>query len=320
MTFRHTLRHLSRLGILGIVGGLLVAGCVIQDPPAITDLQKARAAIEDARAKGAATRAPDKFAELERRHLQARGVFYACLDAQASQMAQSIITDAQALLAMRETVAQPPPVAGNRCPVARLTVPAETEVDAQTPIDASGSSDPDNDALTYTFDFGDGSTAKFTFPRTTHRYARPGNYTVRVTVDDGRGCTQVATASTTTVRRMVLRDTAKKVLFDFNQATLKPEARGQLGAVVQDLKDQPTLTVELIGHADAVGSDQYNLGLSRRRAEAVRNYLVSQGVPAANIKVDWKGEREPAVPNTTAENRAQNRRVEITVRPGRPGA
>lgn len=317
MTFRHTLRHLSRLGILGIVGGLLVAGCVIQDPPAITDLQKARAAIEDARAKGAATRNPAGFADLERRHLQARGVFYACLDAQASQMAQAIITDAQALLA--ERAAAPAPV-GNRCPVARLTVPAEAEVDAQTPIDASGSSDPDNDALTYTFDFGDGSTAKFTFPRTTHRFARPGNYTVRVTVDDGRGCTQVATASATVVRRVVLRDTGKKVLFDFNKATLKPAARDQLANVVQDLRAQPTLRIQLVGHADAVGSDEYNMGLSRRRAEAVRNYLVSQGVPAANISVEWKGEREPAVPNTTEENRAQNRRVEITVRPGGPGA
>lgn len=309
MTLRHIGRYFTYLSLVGMVG-LILAGCVIQDPPAITEIAKARKALDDAKKAGAADRAPDKFADLEKRYLQARGVFYACNDAEAIRLAQSIMTD----------LAQAPPPPAPRAvvcppPVARLTVPQRAQVGEAVPLDASAST-TQSGQVTYTWDFGDGTPpATFTFPRTTHAYARAGNYTVKVTVND-KGCgTSSATAPLTVVLRVVLQEKGRKVLFDFDKADLKPEARTQLAVVVQALKEQPSLQVQIVGHTDSVGSDEYNMKLSQRRADAVATYLGQQGVSRQNIKTDWRGKREPVTSNATAAGRAQNRRVEITLTP-----
>ncbi|HSO93160.1 MAG TPA: OmpA family protein, partial [Candidatus Dormibacteraeota bacterium] len=67
------------------------------------------------------------------------------------------------------------------------------------------------------------------------------------------------------------------------------------------------------GHTDSVGSDSYNYRLSMRRAEAVKAYLVSGGIEANRVFVEGKGEKQPVADNTTADGRAQNRRVQIEV-------
>lgn len=310
MRSRHVGRYLSYLCLVG-VAGLFIAGCVIQDPPAIGEIAKARKALDDAKKAGAADRAPDKFTELEKRYLQARGVFYACNDAEAIRLAQSIIAD----LAM----APPPaaaPVLACPAPVARVTVPERAQVGEAVAMDASASSTQSGQA-TYTWDFGDGTPpATFTFPRTTHAYTRAGNYTARVTVNDQRCGTANATAPVTVVLRVVLQEKAGgKVLFDFDKSNLKPEAIRQLGVVLQALREQPALLVQIVGHTDSVGTDEYNNGLSQRRAGSVGTYLTQQGVPRQNIKTEWRGEREPIASNATADGRAQNRRVEITLSP-----
>jgi outer membrane protein OmpA-like peptidoglycan-associated protein len=309
MSFRRTLVHLSRLGIV-VLAGLIAAGCVIEDPKAIKDIAKARSAIDQGRKDGKDKTFPAQFVEFEKRYLQARGTFYACQDAQASQLAESIIRDIAGL-----QVAPPP--AAPRPPVARVTCPATGKTEEPLAFDASGSSDLDGDALTYTWDFGDGTpAARFTFPRTTHRYANAGNYTVKVTVDDGRGGTASATCSVTISREFVIRGDKGQVLFDYDKATLKPAGIQALGPVVQELKRQPNLRAHIVGHTDSDGSDTYNIGLSKRRAESVRNYLVAQGIAASRLTIDWKGEREPVDTNATAAGKAQNRRVVITVTPG----
>ena len=312
MIFRHVGRYLTYLSLVGMVG-LILAGCVIQDPPAITEIGKARRALDDAKKAGAADRNPAKFEELEKRYLQARGVFYACNDAEAIRLAQSIVTE----LAQPAPAPAPAPRAVT-CPppVARLTVPDRAQVGEAVALDASASTTQSGQA-TYTWDFGDGTPpATFTFPRTTHAYARAGNYTVKVTVDD-KGCgTSSATAPLTVILRVVLQEKAGgKVLFDFDKADLKPEARRQLAVVLQALREQPSLQTQIVGHTDSVGSDAYNMKLSERRAGSVANYLGQQGVPRQNIKTDWRGKREPVASNATAAGRAQNRRVEITLTP-----
>jgi hypothetical protein len=134
MRSRHVGRYLGFLCLVGMVG-LGLAGCVIQDPPAIGEIAKARKALDDARKAGAADRDPGKFAELEKRYLQARGVFYACADAEAIRLAQSIIAD---LAAPPPPVAAPAPVCPP--PVARLTVPERAQVGEAVAMDASASS------------------------------------------------------------------------------------------------------------------------------------------------------------------------------------
>jgi OOP family OmpA-OmpF porin len=76
------------------------------------------------------------------------------------------------------------------------------------------------------------------------------------------------------------------------------------------------MNVEVIiatGHTDSVGSDRYNLDLGLRRADAVRNYLVSKGLEPGRVYVDSKGEREPVTTNKTAQGRSENRRVVVEV-------
>lgn len=116
------------------------------------------------------------------------------------------------------------------------------------------------------------------------------------------------------------RDTARglivslsDVLFDFDQATLKPGAKEKLAKVSGILLTYPTLKMSVEGHTDSVGSDDYNLKLSQRRADAVRDYLASNGINPANIQSTGLGKADPVAANDTAAGRQQNRRVEMVV-------
>jgi outer membrane protein OmpA-like peptidoglycan-associated protein len=306
------LRRLSLFGLI-LIAGLIAAGCVIREPQALVDIHQARDALDKARQASLSEKEPGKFRELERRYLEIRGVYYACRDDEASRLARQLIADVNALGMAPPAAAAPPPA--NRPPTARVKCPAEGEAGALITFGAEESSDPDGDKLTYRWDFGDGETQSFTFPNATHRYNRAGNFTVRLTVDDGRGGTHSATCTITVIKRIIMGETKERVLFDFDKADLKPAGQQIIAEVVKDMKENPQLRAHMIGHADAVGSDAYNMGLSKRRAEATRNAAVKQGIPAGNITLEWKGEREPIASNDTAEGRAQNRRVEIILRP-----
>jgi outer membrane protein OmpA-like peptidoglycan-associated protein len=111
-------------------------------------------------------------------------------------------------------------------------------------------------------------------------------------------------------KKIVLRS----VHFDFDKATLKPDAKPILDEAVQVLKQEGSVDIVVEGHTDSVGTDQYNLGLSRRRAETVRTYLVDHGIARSRITADGMGESKPVASNDTADGRAQNRRVELHVK------
>ncbi len=101
------------------------------------------------------------------------------------------------------------------------------------------------------------------------------------------------------------------VHFEFDRYDLLPDSRNLLSKVAKSLMDQPNVKLEVAGHTDSLGSDGYNLELSKQRAAAVRRYLVSQGVTAGNIYSKGYGELQPVASNATEEGRAANRRVEI---------
>jgi outer membrane protein OmpA-like peptidoglycan-associated protein len=103
------------------------------------------------------------------------------------------------------------------------------------------------------------------------------------------------------------------VLFDFNQYTLKPGAREKLAKVSGILLAYPGLTIQLEGHTDSVGTDEYNMKLSQQRADSVRGYLATQGVPGNTMTATGMGKADPVATNDTAAGRQQNRRVDMVV-------
>jgi outer membrane protein OmpA-like peptidoglycan-associated protein len=103
------------------------------------------------------------------------------------------------------------------------------------------------------------------------------------------------------------------VLFDFNKATLRPGAREKLAKIAGIILAHPGLRMEAEGHADAVGTDDYNLRLSERRAQSVSSFLLEQGIRRDSITAMGFGESRPVATNGTAEGRQQNRRVELVV-------
>jgi outer membrane protein OmpA-like peptidoglycan-associated protein len=101
--------------------------------------------------------------------------------------------------------------------------------------------------------------------------------------------------------------------FDFDKATLTPAGKAKVADAARILKDNPTIHVEIGGHTDSIGSDAYNQRLSERRARAVADELIRDGISASRLTVRGYGERKPVADNKTEEGRARNRRVEIVV-------
>jgi OOP family OmpA-OmpF porin len=105
---------------------------------------------------------------------------------------------------------------------------------------------------------------------------------------------------------------ASDYLFDFDKSVIKKKYYSELDEVAEMIKKDPKLKIEAQGHTDSIGSDKYNMGLSMRRANAVRNYLIKKGgIAADRLTAVGFGESKPVAPNTTKEGRAQNRRVEL---------
>ena len=103
------------------------------------------------------------------------------------------------------------------------------------------------------------------------------------------------------------------VLFDFGSYTLKPGAREKLAKISGILLAHPGLTLQIEGHTDSVGTDEFNQQLSERRADSVREFLIENGVPGSGITARGFGKVQPVASNDTAEGRQRNRRVELVV-------
>ena len=103
-------------------------------------------------------------------------------------------------------------------------------------------------------------------------------------------------------------------LFEFDQADIKPDARKQLSDVIGKIKGrQEVVEVVITGRADAIGSEAYNQELSKKRAQNVKEFLLSEGIASKRIVIQALGEDQPVASNSTEEGRAQNRRVDISV-------
>ncbi len=103
------------------------------------------------------------------------------------------------------------------------------------------------------------------------------------------------------------------IFFDFDKAVLRAESFPELNRIVAMMKEKSTMQVEIAGHTDPIGTEEYNLGLSKRRANAVSNYLIKQGIEAARINTVFFGESKPIDTTQTREGNRKNRRVEFKI-------
>jgi OOP family OmpA-OmpF porin len=205
----------------------------------------------------------------------------------------------------------------NQPPTANLTADPSS---GNAPLGVSfrgAGHDPDGEIVAYHWDFGDGSTADT--QHASHTYREPGTYTATLTVTDDRGATGSASRTITArgaaaqpseSRRIVLRG----INFAFDSAKIEPEFEPVLDVAVEELQANPGVNIEVSGHTDATGADEYNQGLSERRANSVVEYLVGKGVSASRLQAVGHGESSPVADNATRDGRAQNRRVELNVK------
>ena len=107
--------------------------------------------------------------------------------------------------------------------------------------------------------------------------------------------------------------TLKNIFFETNRYDIKPESEPELNEVVQLMKDNPTLRIQISGHTDNSGKPADNRTLSENRAKAVTNYLITRGVAPGRLSAKGFGETQPVADNATPEGRARNRRTELTV-------
>jgi outer membrane protein OmpA-like peptidoglycan-associated protein len=118
-------------------------------------------------------------------------------------------------------------------------------------------------------------------------------------------------ATSETARGLIVN--MSDVLFDTGKYTLKPDTKISLAKVAGILQAYPGLKLQVEGYTDSVGSDDYNQKLSENRADAVRDFLITQGVQTDNITATGYGKAKPVADNSTAQGRAQNRRVNLVV-------
>lgn len=105
----------------------------------------------------------------------------------------------------------------------------------------------------------------------------------------------------------------ERILFAFSKSDLGDSAKANLNKLVAILNKYPNTNIEIQGHTDSRGTDEYNMALSLRRANAVRDYLASQGIAGTRMTTRGFGESAPAYSNDTPEGMAQNRRVEFLI-------
>ncbi|OGI87414.1 hypothetical protein A2995_01550 [Candidatus Nomurabacteria bacterium RIFCSPLOWO2_01_FULL_33_24] len=105
----------------------------------------------------------------------------------------------------------------------------------------------------------------------------------------------------------------ENVYFDFDRATLRPESNISLDKLVKEMELNPKMTIKLVGHTDSKGSDSYNMELSKKRALAVKKYIIDHGINSKRLSSFGSGETKPKTSNLTEEGRQKNRRTEVLV-------
>lgn len=181
-------------------------------------------------------------------------------------------------------------------------------------VQFNGSANGGCPPVMYRWDFRDGGSSSDQSP--SHIYETPGDYTASLTVTDSKGNACQKSVSVKSAAEEFIPTPEKPVIlqgvnFGFDKAVLLENSVQILDRVAVSLLAHPEVKVEVGGHCDSDGSNEYNLKLSDRRAKAVRDYLIKKGVAATQLTAKGYGESQPIADNKTAEGKAKNRRVEL---------
>jgi outer membrane protein OmpA-like peptidoglycan-associated protein len=219
--------------------------------------------------------------------------------------------------------AAPPPPApapapaprANRQPTVRASCdPCTVEVGKTTTVNADAQ-DPDGDPLTYQWTAPSGTFGNARSRQTTWTAPlTPGPVRLTTSVDDGHGGLVTAGTTIEVVAAGATSLAFEEVHFDFDKSNLRPDAVKILDDMVAKLKANPSVKVEIEGHTCNIGTPEYNLALSQRRAQTVLNYLVSHGISADRLHTTGYGLERPKYDNTKFDQRKLNRRAEFVVR------
>ena len=210
----------------------------------------------------------------------------------------------------------PIPAPRNRPPTVRARCePCTVEVGKTSTVTADAQ-DPDGDTLTYRWSAPAGRFANQADRQTVWTAPmQEGPVPATVTVDDGKGGTASDSVTIQVIRPApVVELNFEDVYFDFDRSTLRPEALRLLDDAVTRLQANPTKNIIIEGHTCNIGTAEYNLALGDRRANSVREYLVSRGVPASRLESRSYGEERPKFDNAREETRRLNRRAALVVK------
>jgi len=282
------------------VGGLV--GCA---PP--KELVTANNAVEAARSAGKDKECPKEFSAAENLKNEAYRICKPCDTAKAIELANQATAQVAALCPAKPT----PPPAPAPAPAPKPVAPAATASISASPTSVqkgkcSTLTWSSSNATSATLDPGIGSVnangSKEVCPDSTTLY--------RLGVS-GEGAP--GSASTTVTVTHVVDKLALHVNFDFNKATIRKGEDAELQKAIAFIKKYPGSQISLVGFTDSVGSDAYNLKLSEKRAQAVKDYLVKHGIDAGRIEASGRGKADPIADNKTEKGRAANRRVEVQI-------
>jgi peptidoglycan-associated lipoprotein len=206
----------------------------------------------------------------------------------------------------------PPPAAANRPPTVRITCDPSLVEPGQTSRCSAQGTDPEGGPLTYRWTAAGGGVSPADAPNTTFTAPQTeGPVNVSVTATDNAKNDASASATLLVQRRVVIE--FEDVHFDFDRYNLRPEALKILDEAVAKLQANPSIQVTIEGHADSVGTQQYNLALGDRRANSARDYLTMRGIAASRLRTVSYGEDRPIDTNETAAGRARNRRAHLAI-------
>ncbi len=210
----------------------------------------------------------------------------------------------------------PMPAPRNRPPTVRARCePCTVEVGKTSTVTGDGQ-DPDGDTLAYRWSAPAGRFANQADRQTVWTAPmQEGPVPATVTVDDGKGGTASDSVTIQVIRPApVVELNFEDVYFDFDRSTLRPEALRLLDDAVTRLQANPGKNIIIEGHTCSIGTAEYNLALGDRRANSVREYLVSRGVPASRMESRSYGEERPKFDNAREETRRLNRRAALVVK------